>query len=112
MKNVFIMMGIALIVINSMAGLVISDYMAGPMMLGNLSIVLSTAILYITYRLPIADGFKIGYTLLFAFTGLIRLISSFFMSPQIENNFAIFFFVTILMIETLFVFVSYALRNK
>ncbi len=34
------------------------------------------------------------------------------MSPQIENNFAIFFFVTILMVEFLFVFISYALRNK
>ncbi len=112
MKNVFIMMGIALIVINTMAGLVIPDYLNGPMMFGNLSIVLSTVIFYITFRLPIADGFKIGYTLLFAFTGLIRLICSFFMSPQIENNFAIFFFVTILMIELLFVFIGYALRNK
>jgi hypothetical protein len=109
MKNIFLMVGLVLVVINSMAALVIPDYANGAMMFGNVSIILTTAVIYITYLLPIADGFKIGYTLLFSFTGLIRLICCL---PQINSSFSIFFFVAILMLEVLFVFTSYTIRNK
>ena len=109
MKNIFLMVGLVLVIINSMAAFVIPDYVNGAMMFGNISIILTTAVIYISYLLPIADGFKIGYTLLFSFTGLIRLICCL---PQIQSGFSIFFFVAILMMEVLFVFISYTIRNK
>ena len=78
----------------------------------DLSILLSTGLLYIIYQMKNADGFKIGYTLLFGLTGLIRFICAVSSSSEFKNNYAVLIFIILLCIEGLLIFVSHAMRNK
>jgi len=46
------------------------------MVMANVSIILSTALIYGAYKSAMVDGFQIGFTVLFAITGLIRFVCS------------------------------------
>ena len=76
MKNSALALGGLLILINTAAGLVFSSYNPFNMAMADASILLSTALIYGVYKSTIADGFKIGFTIVFAITGLIRFICS------------------------------------
>ena len=112
MKNNFVILGGLLVVINSTVGLVVSGYKPFNLMLADFSILLSIAMLYVAYKISIADGFKIGYTLLFGLTGLIRFICAVSSSNEFKNNYAVLIFIILLCIEGLLIFVSHAMRNK
>jgi hypothetical protein len=112
MKNIFIVAGLVFIVINTLAGMLVTEYMNGPMMIGNISIVLSTVLIYATFILPIADGYKIGYSFLFSLSGFLRLVCCFFIGSYEGGNIALFLFIAILMLEILLLFISYSIRNK
>lgn len=112
MKNNFVILGGLLVVINSTVGLVVSGYKPFNLMLADFSILLSIAMLYVAYKISIADGFKIGFTLLFALTGLIRFICCVITSEQIKNNIALLVFVVFFACELMALFVANSLRNK
>ena len=112
MKNSILITGIILVLINTLLGLIIKDYATHKMLLADFSITLSTGLLYLMYKMKTADGFKIGYTLLFSFTGFIRFISAVLSSSEFKNNYAILVFFIVLCIECVLIFVSHAIRNK
>ena len=112
MKNTIVLTGLILVVINTTAGLIFQDYETYKMLFADLSILLSTGLLYIIYQMKNADGFKIGYTLLFGLTGLIRFICAVSSSSEFKNNYAVLIFIILLCIEGLLIFVSHAMRNK
>ena len=112
MKSSIVLTGIILVVINTIAGLIFQDYETHKLLFADLSILLSTGLLYIIYQMKNADGFKIGYTLLFGLTGLIRFICAVSSSNEFKNNYAVLIFIILLCIEGLLIFVSHAMRNK
>jgi hypothetical protein len=112
MKNLILLTGIVLILINTISGLIFQDYATHKMLFADFSIILSTGLLYLMLQIKTADGFKIGFTLLFAITGLIRFICAVSSSSEFKNNFAVLIFISILCIECVLVFVSHAMRNK
>lgn len=112
MKNIFLIIGILLVLINTAFGFVLASYEPFNMWLANGSIMLSAALLYGTYASPMADGFKIGFTLFFSITGFVRLICSVVSSDQLENNFAFLFFIVLIAIEVLCFFIGYGLSKK
>ena len=63
MKNSFLVFGGLLVLINTSAGLVFSSYKPFNMILADVSIILSTILIYGAFKSTIADGFKIGFTL-------------------------------------------------
>lgn len=112
MKNSIVLTGFILVLINTIVGLIFQDYDTHKMLFGDLSIALSTGLLFLTYSLKTSDGFKIGYTLIFGLTGLIRFICAVSSSSEFKNNYAILIFIFLLCIEGLLVFLSHAMRNK
>ena len=76
MKNSFLVLGGLLVLINTMIGLVFSSYNPFNIVMADISILLSTTLIYGAYKSKMADGFKIGFTILFAITGLIRFVCS------------------------------------
>ena len=86
MKNLILIIGVLLIAFNTLIGLIISEYQMFNFLLANLSLVLSTGILYFVAISKMADGFKIGLVVLFFFLGMIRCLCV-VLSPQTwENN--------------------------
>jgi hypothetical protein len=112
MKNIFLIIGILFILLNSIFGIIISNYNVFNILFVDLSLLLTTLIYYYLYNSLILDGFKIGFTLLFAFTGFIRLMCSFFSPNEIINNFALIFFIILLCIEITLIYIGKHLNNK
>jgi hypothetical protein len=112
MKNSFILIGGLLLLINTVTCLIFQDYEVYKMLFADLSIVITTSILYLLYKLDNADGFKIGLTVVFAITGLIRFFCAVLSINQFENNFGLLLFIIILSIESIMLFISKILRNK
>jgi hypothetical protein len=107
MKNSLLLLCGLLVLINTTAGLVIESYPAFNMAMGDISLILSAALYYVAYSSEMADGFKIGYTLLLAITGLGRFICA----AVAEEAFKILF-VVLLSAEILFLFVANSLKGK
>jgi hypothetical protein len=112
MKKSILLTGLFLIFINTAAGLIFQDYAVHKMAFADFSIILTTGLLYLMYHMKTADGFKIGFTLIFAITGLIRFICAVSSSSEFQNNFALLMFIILLCIECVLIFVSHAMRNK
>ena len=112
MKNTILFIGGVLLILNSLFGLILSFYPTANWLLGDLSIALTSALFYITYNSKTADGFKIGYTLLFAFTGLIRFICAILSPDEFTNNIALIVFICLIGAEGFFLFLGNALKNK
>jgi len=112
MKNSILLTGVILVLINTTTGLIFQDYAPHKMLFADFSIVLTTALLYLVYQMKTADGFKIGFTLLFAITGLIRFICAVSSSSEFKNNYAVLIFIIFLCIECVLIFVNHAIRNK
>ncbi len=112
MKNSILLTGVILVLINTTTGFIFQDYASHKMLFADFSILLTTALLYLVYQMKTADGFKIGYTLFFGLTGLIRFICAVSSSSELQKNYAVLVFIIILCIECILMFVSHAMRNK
>ena len=112
MKNLILLTGIVIVLINTISGLIFQDYAIHKMLFADFSIILSTGLLYFMHQIKTADGFKIGFTLLFAITGLIRFICAISSSSEFKNNYAVLIFIIFFCIECVLIFVSHVMRNK
>jgi hypothetical protein len=112
MEKIFLGLGTVLVLINTAIGLVFNAYSPFNMVMADISILLSTVLIYGAYVSRMADGFKIGFTVLFAITGLIRFVCSVFSPEQFKDSMAFLVFIIILAIEGLSFFVGYSLKNK
>ena len=112
MKNSFLFFGGILVLINTTVGLVFNSYNPFNMVMADISILLSIALIYGAYTSKMADGFKIGFTVVFAITGLIRFICAVVSTDQFKDNMAFLVFIIFLAIEGLIFFVGFNLKNK
>jgi hypothetical protein len=86
MKKLILAAGIILIVFNTIIGLMISKYPPFNYLMVDLSILISTAIIYTFSNSNISDGFKIGLAVLFSLTGLVKTVCSIATPPQFQDN--------------------------
>jgi len=86
MKKIVLIIGLLLLVFNTLIGLIISTYEPFNYLLTDLSIVLTTIFIFVLASSKIDDGFKIGLTVLFSITGIIRFLLLLFIPQQWENN--------------------------
>ena len=100
MKKLILIIGTLLIALNILAGLVISAYAPLNYLLASLSIALSTILIYAVICAKMADGFKIGLTSLFVFTGIMRVLCIALMPAVWKNNVFIIVALCILVFET------------
>ena len=112
MKNSILLIGGIIAFLNTVIGLVASGYSGFNMVFADVSILISTGIIYCIFQSTIADGFKIGLGLVFFITGLVRFLSAVFSSEDIEDNGAVIVFVLILSVEAILLFVSAKLSKK
>jgi hypothetical protein len=112
MKYTLFITGLILVVINTISGLIFQGYAAHKMLFADFSIILTIGLLYLMYQMRTADGFKIGFTLLFGLTGLTRFICAVSSSKEFKNNYAVLIFIMIFCIECVLIYVSHAMRNK
>ena len=99
MKNLILILGALLIVLNTLTGLILSGYAPFNYLLADLSLAVSTGLLYFLAHRQMAHGFKIGLALLFSLTGMVRCICVALASTVWENNVYLLVALTILIFE-------------
>ena len=112
MKKIILGLGGLLFFINTAMGLIFTAYNPLNIVMADVSIILSTTLIYTLYRSAIADGFKIGFTIFFVIAGLIRFICAVVSEEQFNNNFALLTFIAFLGLEGLLLFSAIGLKNK
>lgn len=112
MKKSILFLGFILILLNSAMGVILSGYNPINVGLVDLSIAISTGLIYYTSVSPMNDGFKIGLNYLFNFSGIIRAFCALFINGEIKNSLSLIIFMIILSIEIILIFVSENLKNK
>ena len=86
MKNIILIIGTLLIALNTLIGLIVTDYATLNFLLADLSLALSVGIIYFMACSKMANGYKIGLTTLFFFTGVVRYVCMVLMPSILENN--------------------------
>jgi len=112
MKAGIILLGLILVILNTVIGGMFDGYATHSLILTDVSLILSTLIIFFMVSSSAADGFKIGLSLFFCITGLIRFICAFIAADSFKNNFPIIIFLVVLSVEIFSIFISNALKNK
>ena len=112
MKNVSLVAGIVLVVLNTMIGIILRAYSDFNMVFVDLSLILSTGIIYYLLNNPIADGFKIGAGFFLLIGGILRVILAILSPNQLENNVLLILFISFLSLEIIVIFIAKRLSLK
>ncbi len=112
MKNNTLFIGSVLVILNTIIGLVISSYSNFNMVFADISILISTGIVYYLFQSTIADGFKIGLSFFLLLSGVARFLCAVFSNDQMENNIAIIVFMCFIAIEAIIYFAGKYLSSK
>ena len=112
MKKAILYSGIILIILNSIIGFMSSGYKQSNVILVDLSLLISIGLIYGVVESKIADGFRIGLTVLFSITGFIRVIVALSSNEEVKDNFSIMILLVILAFEVICFVVSKFLDNK
>jgi hypothetical protein len=112
MKNTILVTGGLLIFLNTLCGLILSFYPTFNMVFGDISILISAGILYFLFKSSINDGFKIGLSLLFVLSGLIRFICAVASIQQLENNISLLVFSLFVVLEIIGLLLTSTLSKK
>lgn len=101
MKRVICIIGIVLLLFNTLIGIIFSSYPQYNYLMTDLSIILSTALICLSVSSRLDDGYKIGLTWIFSFTGFARVICCIAMPQNSENNVFLMIVCGILLVEIL-----------
>ncbi|MDB3907568.1 hypothetical protein N9355_08855 [Crocinitomicaceae bacterium] len=112
MKNIFLIGGILAVLFNSLAGVILSNYPSFNWMLADISILVSTGLIYVLYFKYLDNAFKAAFTFLFLISGLIRYLLCLFAPSQLENNWYILMIAGLIGMEVLIFVFGIALKKK
>lgn len=112
MKNIFLIGGILAILFNSLAGVILSDYLTFNWVLADVSILVSTGLIYALYFKYLDNALKAVFTFLFLISGLIRYLLCLFAPSEMENNWFIIMIAGLISMEVLVFVFGIALRKK
>ena len=111
MKNLLIIAGFILIVLNTLIGLMISQYSPFNYLMVDLSLLISTVLIYLFSNSNISDGYKIGLTVLFAITGLAKVVCSLVAPQHSQDNFLIVVVLGLISFEALCLLSAFAMKK-
>ena len=89
MKNLTLILGGIILLLNSIIGLIFSSYKPFNIGLNTGVIIVNTLMLYILGVSKIKDGFKISLSFLFLIAAVMEFVTAFLVSESFENNVAL-----------------------
>jgi|688.fasta_scaffold555060_2 hypothetical protein len=103
MRNVFIYIGLILILLNSLIGLISSSYSTFNWVTNDVILLLNTVLLSLVASSKQKDGFKISFSFLLTAIGLVQLILGTMMMNEFEDNYKLIFIICLFVVQLLFV---------
>jgi len=112
MKNIFLIGGILAILFNTLAGVVLSNYPTFNWAIADVSILITTGLIYALYFKYLDNAFKAAFTFIFLISGLIRYLLCLYAPTELEDNWFILKIAAIVFAEVLVFVFGIALRKK
>ncbi len=111
MKSLLLVAGFVVIILNTVIGFVISSYSPFNYLMVDLSLLISTVLIYLFSNSNISDGYKIGLTVLFVITGLAKVACSIVAPPHIKDNFLIVTILGLITFEIICLLSAFAMKK-
>ena len=111
MKNLNLIIGLILILINSIFGWLFTFYPLLNCVISNFVIIINTILLLILGRSNINDGFKISLSFIYPFIGFVTFILSIGVNSELHNNNKLALIIILVAIQTLILFVVKNFKN-
>ncbi|MBP3741257.1 MAG: hypothetical protein J6I41_09085 [Bacteroidales bacterium] len=112
MKKTILFATLAVLVVNILAGLLLSSYHTFNMLATSLVIVLTTTLMYITEYITMKDAFRVSLPFVFAFLGLVMFLLMLFSKHQLQDNWCVAVSLVLLLIEALTLFITHRVSTK
>lgn len=100
MKNIILIIGSALLVMNMLLGLVISAYSPFNMWLNCVVVIINTILVYLVSIVKLKEAFRISMFLLFQILGFVEFLCGFFVAPKWDDNPLIILVLIMLFVQT------------
>lgn len=97
MRKIYLIIGLIGLILNTICGLVFTGYSAFNYISSDIVILVNTILLYYISNIKIRDAFKISFSFVLPFLGLISFILASIMKNEFKDN---FLFMCILIITT------------
>ena len=111
MKKLLLITGFIFIVLNTLIGLLISKYSTFNYLMVDLSLLISTVLIYLFSNSNISVGYKIGLTVLFTITGLIKVVCSIASPQHFQDNLLIIVVLGLISFEILCLISAFAMKK-
>jgi len=100
MSKIILLLGTLFIIVNTIIGLLLSNYLPFNWISVDIVLLINTILLYqISSNSIISDGYKISLSLIFPLLGLISIILAILSTEKYKDNYYLIGFISILAIE-------------
>ena len=111
MKNIYIIIGAVVVLINSFIGLIFSSYQTFNCLTSDVVIIINAFLLHFLSHSKISDGFKVALTFIFPVLGLISFFFSLRLEDQLENNISLVGILILTAIQIILLIIANSLKT-
>lgn len=112
MKKVILFSSAALLVVNILAGLILSAYEPFNIVATSVVILITMGLLYATTAIQLKDAFRVSLCMIFAFVGLILFLLMLFSPNQIQDNWTVIVALVLIIIEIIVLYLAHWVSKK
>lgn len=99
MSKIILYLGISLITVNTLIGLLISNYSSWTCFVVNVILIIHMLLLLALFTNKITNGYKISLLFIYLFLGLVSIVLALLSPLNVEDNYYLVGFICILLIE-------------
>lgn len=112
MKNIYIIIGLVAIFVNSLLGIIFKAYETFNWLTADAVIIINVMLLQILSHSKISDGFKVALNFIFPVLGFVTFILSIRLDKQLENNFLLSVMIILLSIQLFLLIITNTLKSN
>ncbi len=112
MKKTILFTAIAVLVVNILAGLLLSSYHTFNIIATSIVVLLTTTLMYITESITMKDAFRVSLPFIFAVLGVVMFLLMVFSKHQLQDNWCVIVSLFILLLEALVLYVTHIVSKK
>lgn len=112
MKNIYIILGLMAVFVNSLIGIIFKAYGTFNWLTADAVIILNVILLQILSHSKISDGFKVALNFIFPVLGFVTFILSIRLEKQLENNFLLSIMIILLSIQIFLLIITNTLKSN
>lgn len=112
MKNIYIIIGVIAVLVNSLFGLIFKSYETFNWITADAVIILNVLLLLILSHSKISDGFKVALNFIFPVLGFVSFLLSIKLENKLENNILLSSIIILLSLQTILLIITNTLKTK